>query len=61
MRSLLREFTRELMIYKSRFLLFRKSQFAQITTGGPMSKYEYKKMYLAIYLCLIVDFAAKLH
>lgn len=30
-----------------------KSQFAQITTGGPMSKYEYKKMYLAIYLCLI--------
>lgn len=46
-------FTRELMIYKSRFLLFRKSQFAQITTGGPMSKYEYKKMYLAIYLCLI--------
>ena len=30
-----------------------KSQFAQITTGGHMSKYEYKKMYLVIYLCLI--------
>ena len=42
MRSLLREFTGELMIYKSRFLLFRKSKLVEMKNECGYKKMEHR-------------------